>query len=88
MFIGPMGALHRPFKHFNKRLFYGKNCAEDASSDKRMLAGGGYVACSCTPAKPLWSEVMIFRDVFLRQRIISPVKTPSRRTLKQVADIP
>ena len=32
-------------------------------------------------------SVLLF-DLFLRQRIISPVKNPSRRTLSQVSEIP
>jgi len=37
-----------------------------------MLAGGGCVAGGRIPAKPLWSEVMIFLAVFLRQRTPLP----------------
>jgi hypothetical protein len=32
-----------------------------------MFAGGERVADGCTPAKPPWSEVMIFLYFFLRQ---------------------
>ena len=30
------------------------------------------MADDCTPAKPWWSEVMIFRDLHLRQRGVCP----------------
>jgi len=33
------------------------------------LAGGGSMAGGRTPAKPLWSEVIVFLGGFLRQRI-------------------
>ena len=36
------------------------------TSGKRMLAGGDCDADGCTPAKPLWSEVIIFLDILLR----------------------
>ena len=88
MIKGPMECPHRSFNHFNKQLFYGKNCAEDASSDKRMLAGGGYVACSCTPAKPLWSEVMIFLISSSGREPPHRRKTLPGTPIKQVADIP
>ena len=32
-----------------------------------MLAGGRRIVGRCTPAKPLWSEAMIFLEVVLRQ---------------------
>jgi hypothetical protein len=32
-----------------------------------MLAGGGFFFGSPTPAKPRWSEVIIFLDVLLRR---------------------
>ncbi|OUL07887.1 hypothetical protein B0533_11640 [Sedimentibacter sp. SX930] len=32
-----------------------------------MLAGGGCIAGGRTPAKPPWSEVIVFLDVFHRR---------------------
>lgn len=63
-------------------------CALETSSCERMFAGGGSMAGCGTLAKPPWSEVIVFRDVFLRQRIISPGESPPWRTIKQVAEIP
>ena len=42
-----------------------------------MFAGGGSAADSRTPAKPLWSEVMIFLGDFLRQGTPLPEETAS-----------
>ena len=39
-------------------------CAGEFTSGERMLAGGGCVVGGRTPAKPRWSEVMIFLDFF------------------------
>ena len=41
--------------------------AREFSSYERMLAGAGSVAGDRTPAKPPWSEVIVFWGVFLRQ---------------------
>eukprot|EP00828_Plagiopyla_frontata_P007716 TRINITY_DN13712_c0_g1_i4.p2 TRINITY_DN13712_c0_g1~~TRINITY_DN13712_c0_g1_i4.p2 ORF type:complete len:178 (-),score=13.21 TRINITY_DN13712_c0_g1_i4:25-558(-) len=49
------------------------DCAGELSSGERMSAGGERVEGGRTPAKPRWSEVIIFWDVFLRQG------TPNRR---------
>ena len=46
----------------------GKPCAGYISSGERMLAGAGCVLGGRTPAKPLWSEVMIILCDFLRQK--------------------
>ncbi len=45
---------------------------ETVSSDEGMLAGGDCIANDCTPAKPLWSEVIIFWDVLLRREYRCP----------------
>jgi hypothetical protein len=42
------------------------------NSDERMLAGVGRIAGVCPTAKPLWSEVMIFLELLLRQSGRSP----------------
>jgi regulator of sirC expression with transglutaminase-like and TPR domain len=39
-----------------------------------MLAGVGCLAGVCLPAKPQWSEVMIFLELLLRQWGFSPEK--------------
>jgi len=56
-------------------LVEGKVCAGYINSGERMLAGGGCVVGGCTPAKPPWSEVMIFFGDFLRR------EAPNRRNL-------
>ena len=43
------------------------DCAVEVNSGERMLAGAGCIVGICTPAKPPWSEVMIFLGDFLRQ---------------------
>ena len=51
-----------------RRPFVGRpSYTEVLSSGERMFAGAGYMAGSCTPAKPRWSKVMIFLCDFLRQ---------------------
>ncbi|MFZ2645968.1 MAG: hypothetical protein WAX47_06960, partial [Trichococcus flocculiformis] len=42
------------------------DCAVEVNSGERMLAGGRCVVGGRTPAKPLWSEVMIILCDFLR----------------------
>ena len=42
------------------------DCAVEANSGERMFAGAGCVLVGRTPAKPHWSEVMIFVNVILR----------------------
>ena len=42
---------------------------ETVSSDEGMLAGGGCICVDCTPAKPLWSEVIIFWLISSGERI-------------------
>ena len=42
-------------------------CAGEFYSGERMLAGGRRFPGGCIPAKPPWSEVMIFLEDFLRQ---------------------
>ena len=44
-----------------------QTCAGELSSGERMLAGGRRFPGGCIPAKPPWSEVMIFLEDFLRQ---------------------
>ena len=44
------------------------DCACEISSGERMFAGGEDIVRVLTPAKPLWSEVMIFWYLLLRQR--------------------
>ena len=41
--------------------------AGEFSSGERMFAGGGCLVVGRTPAKPRWSEVIIFLGVVLRQ---------------------
>ena len=57
-----------------RKVLVGRRCgAGEVNSGERMLAGGGSVVGGRTPAKPLWSEVIVFCDVFLRR------ETPHRR---------
>jgi hypothetical protein len=42
------------------------------TSGERMLVGRGRIAGDCTPAKPQWSEVMIFWNLILRQKVSCP----------------
>ena len=56
-------------------------CAGEFTSGERMLAGGGCVVGGRTPAKPRWSEVMIFLAVFLRQR--SPLQEENASSDKE-----
>lgn len=42
---------------------------ETVSSDEGMLAGGDCICGDCTPAKPLWSEVIIFWLISSGERI-------------------
>ena len=44
------------------------DCAGEINSGERMFAGGEGVVRGHTPAKPQWSEVMIFWYLLLRQR--------------------
>ncbi len=46
---------------------------------EQPLPGGACVAGGRTPAKPQWSEVMIFLDDFLRQRALCPEERSCRR---------
>ena len=55
------------------------SCASDHSSGERMFAGGHRFPGGRTPAKPPWSEVMIFLDVLLRQSTPLQEKSPYRR---------
>jgi hypothetical protein len=48
-------------------LIGGQPCAGYINSDERMLAGGRCVVGGCTPAKPRWSEMMMFWYLLLRQ---------------------
>ena len=48
-------------------LIGGQTRDSELNSGEQMLAGVGSVAGGRTPAKPPWSEVMIFFDLFLRQ---------------------
>ena len=43
------------------------DCAGEISFGERMFAGGEGIVRGHTPAKPLWSEVMIFWYRLLRQ---------------------
>ena len=53
----------------DKRVVYRKtDCASEISSGERMFAGGEGIVLGHTPAKPQWSEVMIFWYLLLRQR--------------------
>ena len=47
-------------------------CACEVNSGEGMLAGGECVDGGCSSAKPRWSEVMIFLDVFLRRKGCCP----------------
>ena len=49
--------------------------AGETSSGERMFAGGEGVVRGRTPAKPRWSEVMIFWNLLLRQRSPSQEET-------------
>ena len=42
--------------------------AREISSGERMFAGGEGIVRGLNPAKPLWSEVIVFLGDFLRQR--------------------
>jgi hypothetical protein len=59
------------------------DCANKLNVGERMLAGGGCVAGGCPPAKPRWSEVMIFFDGVLRREGCCRrwVSAPMRRAL-------
>ena len=50
-----------------RELIGRQTCAGELSSGERMLAGGRRFPGGCIPAKPRWSEVMIFLEDFLRQ---------------------
>lgn len=53
-----------------------------ASSDERMLAGGGCVSGGCTSAKPRWSEVIVFWASVLRRVDRYPEETGTAEALK------
>ncbi|OUL10253.1 hypothetical protein B0533_02565 [Sedimentibacter sp. SX930] len=55
-------------------------CASELNSGERMFAGVDCIADDCTPAKPPWSEVMIFLAFLLRQ---STIAVTSNRTTKK-----
>ena len=48
-------------------LIGGQDCVRELSSGEGMLAGGELAEGGGTPAKPRWSELMIFLGVLLRQ---------------------
>jgi len=65
-----------------------ERCGREFISDEGLLAGGDFIAGGCTPAKPRWLKVIIFWDVFLRQKCSSPEenvksgwKKPHRRRI-------
>ena len=47
------------------------DCAMEINSGERMLAGGEGVVRGLTPAKPRWSEVIVFLNTVLRQSVHS-----------------
>ena len=53
------------------------NCAGEINSGERMFAGGEGVVRGHTPAKPQWSEVIVFWYLLLRQSRSSPEETAS-----------
>ena len=55
-------------------------CASYLSSGERMFAGGHRFPGIRTPAKPPWSEVIIFLDAFLRQSTPLQEESPCRRS--------
>ena len=60
----------------DKSVVYRKiDSASEINSSERMFAGGEGVVRGLTPAKPLWSEVIIFWCLLLRQ------SNPYRRKL-------
>ena len=60
----------------DKRVIHRKiDSAGEISSGERMFAGGEGVVRGRTPAKPRWSEVMIFWNLLLRQRSPSQEET-------------
>ena len=71
------------------------DCAHETNSGERMLTGGSCVAGGRTPAKPRWSEVIIFLDLLLRQKGSCPEESVSsdekgahrRTTLRRVAQL-
>ena len=50
-----------------RELIGRQTCAGELSSGERMLAGGRRFPGGCIPAKPPWSEVIIFVYLLLRQ---------------------
>ena len=61
-------SLQEETASFDKRVVHRKtDCASEISSGE-MFAGGEDIVRGRTPAKPQWSEVMIFWYLLLRQR--------------------
>ena len=57
-----------------------QTCAGELSSGERMLAGGRRFPGGCIPAKPPWSEVIIFVYLLLRQSSRLQEEIPCRRS--------
>ena len=53
--------------------------ARQLTSDERLLAGGDCVADGSTPAKPPWSEVIVFLAFLLRQSNIAVTKVHNKK---------
>jgi hypothetical protein len=64
-------------------LIGSQSCASHLNYGEGMLAGGGCVAGVCTPAKPRWSEVIVFLDVLLRREDRYPEENVTSEALKK-----
>ena len=71
-------SLQEETASFDKRVVHRKtDCASEISSGERMFAGGEGVVRGHTPAKPQWSEVIVFWYLLLRQSRSSPEESAS-----------
>ena len=70
-------SLQEETASFDKRVVHRKtDCASEISSGE-MFAGGEDIVRSLPPAKPRWSEVIVFWYLLLRQRSPLPEETAS-----------
>ena len=61
-----------------RKLLPGKQtCARLLNSGERMFSGGCCIAVDRTPAKPLWSEVIVFWEALLRRKDRCPEEIAS-----------
>jgi hypothetical protein len=70
-------SLQEETASFDKRVVHRKtDCASEISSGE-MFAGGEDIVRSLPPAKPRWSEVIVFWYLLLRQNSPLPEETAS-----------